>query len=44
MPDECYHLYADGYPDELIPVHCFTPSEQDPDADYYYTQEETEND
>tara|TARA_Y100000385_G_C12777157_1_gene501872 strand:+ start:303 stop:464 length:162 start_codon:yes stop_codon:yes gene_type:complete len=41
--------YPDGYPDELIPDHCFTsfsePDVNDPDASYYYTQEEeNEND
>ena len=45
-----YNLFPDGYPDELIPEHCFTndgvPDEQDPDTEYYYpqAQEEKEDD
>ena len=48
MLAEYYDPYPDGYPDELIPANCFTnfsePVAQDPDADYYYTQEEDEDD
>ena len=46
--EEALDMYPDGYPDELIPAHCFTsfnePGVNDPDAGYYYTHEEEDED